>query len=428
MSLRVAYLTGRYPATSHSFIAREVAALRERGVEIHTFSIWTSDPRELPSEQDRLEAQRTTAILPLRLWPAARAHVRALRIAPGAYVRTAVRAIRLGRPGVRGRVLGGLWFVEAIILWDALRREQIRHVHVHLNGTAPSVALILTTFANRVEGGEAWTWSMTVHGPSEFYDVVGERLSEKVRSANLVICVSDFARSQLMAQTAEQHWDKLRVIHCGVDPDEFVPRRTDVEDEFRLVTVARLTQVKGHGVLLQGLRLLRGRDLSVRLTVIGDGPKRAELEQLARDLGVESMIAFTGAVGREDVHGHYAAADAFCLPSFAEGVPIVLMEAMAMELPVVATDVMGVRELVESETNGLLVRPGRPDTLAGALERLIADPNLCRSLGSAGRETVQATFDIRRSAAEIHSAFEELLGVPSVHPQASTARERTASS
>jgi colanic acid/amylovoran biosynthesis glycosyltransferase len=427
MSVRVAYLAGRYPATSHSFIAREVAALRERGVEIRTFSIWASDPFELPSEQDRLEAQRTTAILPLRLWPASRAHVRALRTAPGAYVRTAVCAIRLGRPGVRGRVLGGLWFVEAIILWDALRREQIRHVHVHLNGTAPSVALILNTFANRAEGGETWSWSTTVHGPSEFYDVVGERLSEKVRSANLVICVSDFARSQLMAQTAEQHWDKLRVIHCGVDPDEFVPRHTDVGDELRLVTVARLTQVKGHGVLFQALRQLRGRNLPVRLTVVGDGPKRAELEQLARDLGVESMIAFAGAVGREDVHSHYAAADAFCLPSFAEGVPVVLMEAMAMELPVVATDVMGVRELVENETNGLLVRPGRPDTLADALERLIADPNLRRRLGSGGRETVQQRFDIRRSAAEIHAAFEEL-GMPSGRPQASTARERTASS
>jgi colanic acid/amylovoran biosynthesis glycosyltransferase len=426
--VRIAYLTGRYPATSHSFVAREVAALRERGVEIRTFSIWAADPRDLPSEQDRLEAERTYALLPLRLWPAARAHMRGWRAAPGAYLRTLVRALRLGRPGIRGRFLGASWFVEAIILWDALRRMQIRHVHVHLNGTAPSVALVLTTFGNRLNRDVAWSWSMTVHGSAEFYDVPGERLADKVQSARLVICVSDFTRSQLMAQVTERHWGKLRVIRCGVDPDEFAPRRLDERGGFALVTVARLTQGKGHGVLLEALRQLRDRGLAVRLILVGDGPKRSELEALARELGIESAITFAGAVGREDVHEYYRAANAFCLPSFHEGVPIVLMEAMALELPVVATDVMGVRELVEHEGNGLLIRPGRSDLLADAVERLIVDPDWRRRLGAAGRETVQQRFDIRRSAAEIHTAFEELLGVPSARPQAGTVHESTASS
>jgi glycosyltransferase involved in cell wall biosynthesis len=428
MSVSVAYLTGRYPATSHSFIAREVAALRERGVEIRTFSIWAADPRALPSEQDRLEAERTYALLPLRLWPAARAHMRGWRAAPSAYLRTLVRALRLGRPGVRGRFLGASWFVEAIILWDALRRDRIRHVHVHLNGTAPSVALVLTSFGNQVDGDAPWSWSMTVHGSSEFYDVMGERLADKVRSARLVICVSDFTRSQLMGQVTERYWDKLRVIRCGVDPGEFAPRRTDTAGDFAVVTVARLTQGKGHGVLLHAVRELGDRGIAVQLTLVGDGPKRPELEQLARELGIESAIAFVGAVGREHVHEHYRAADAFCLPSFHEGVPIVLMEAMALELPVVATDVMGVRELVEHERNGLLIRPGRSDLLADAVERLIVDPDWRRRLGAAGRETVQQRFDIRRSAAEIHAVFQELLGAPRAGPQASTVRERKASS
>jgi colanic acid/amylovoran biosynthesis glycosyltransferase len=415
--MRIAYLTGRYPATSHSFIAREVAELRQRGVEIETFSIWAADPRDLPSEKDRQEAERTHAVLPLRLWPAARAHLRGWRAAPAAYVRTLARALRLGRPGIRGRFLGASWFVEAIVLWDALRRAEISHVHVHLNGTAPSVALVLTTFGNQVDGGARWSWSMTVHGSSEFYDVLGERIADKVRSASLVVCVSDFTRSQLMGQVTERHWDKLRVIRCGVDPDEFAPHRVDTAGDFALVTVARLTQGKGHGVLLHALRHLRDRGVAVRLALVGDGPKRGELGELARELGIESAITFVGAVGREDVHSYYRAANAFCLPSFAEGVPIVLMEAMALELPVVATDVMGIRELVESERNGLLVRPGRADILADALERLIADPDLQRRLGAAGRKTVLQTFDIRRSAAEIHAAFEELLEGPSAPPE-----------
>jgi glycosyltransferase involved in cell wall biosynthesis len=427
--MRVAYLTGRYPATSHTFIAREVAALRERGVEIHTFSIWAADQRDLPSEQDRLEARRTQAILPLRLRQTARAHGRACRAAPGAYGRALVRAIRLGRAGLRGRLLGAMWFVEAIVLWDALRRTDLRHVHVHLNGTAPSVAMVLSTFGNDAEdGARQWSWSMTVHGPSEFYDVAGERLADKVRSARLVICISDFARSQLMAHVDEQHWDKLRVIHCGVDPEEFAPPGTKAVGDFAVLTVARLTQVKGQGVLLEALRQLQDRGVAIRLTMVGEGPKRDELEQLARELDVAPMVTFAGPVGREHVGRYYAEADAFCLSSFAEGVPVVLMEAMAMGLPVVAADVMGVAELVEDNASGLLVRPGRPDLLADALERLVADPNLRRQLGTAGRATVERAFDIRRSAAEIHAAFEEMLGVPSGRPQASTARERTASS
>jgi colanic acid/amylovoran biosynthesis glycosyltransferase len=426
--VRVAYLTGRYPATSHTFIAREVAALRERGVEIHTFSIWAADQRDLPSEHDQVEAQRTQAILPLRVRQAARAHGRAWRTAPGAYGRALVRAIRLGRAGLRGRVLGAMWLVEAIVLWDALRRTDLRHVHVHLNGTAPSVAMILTTFGNDAEDrADEWSWSMTVHGPSEFYDVLGERLADKVRSAGLVICISDFARSQLMAHVDEQHWDKLRVIHCGVDPQEFAPTGRQAAGEFAVLTVARLTQVKGHGVLLQALRELRDRGVPIRLTMVGEGPKRAALEQLARELDVEAMVTFAGAVGREHVRRYYAEADAFCLSSFAEGVPVVLMEAMAMRIPVVAADVMGVAELVEDLTNGLLVRPGRPDLLADALERLVADPDLRQRLGATGRATVERAFDIRRSAAEIESVFLELLR-SNDRAEARRAREHTASS
>jgi colanic acid/amylovoran biosynthesis glycosyltransferase len=409
--VRVAYLTGRYPATSHTFIAREIAALRERGVDVQTFSIWAARDQDLPSLQDRTEAQRTQSVLPLSLRRAFGAHRHALSVAAGAYARAMARAIRLGRPGLRGRALGGLWFVEAIVLWHELRRRGIRHIHVHLNGTAPSVALILTTFANAAERGLShWSWSMTVHGPSEFYDVYGERLADKVQSAHVVICIGDFARSQLMAHVDERHWSKLRVVHCGIDPDAFAAQRDRATGELKLLSVARLTQSKGHAVLLQSLRELARRGVDVNLTIVGDGPKRSSLEQLARELDVGSRVRFEGAVGREGVHSYYRQADAFCLPSFAEGVPVVLMEAMAMELPVVATDVMGVRELVDDGANGLLVRPGRADLLADAIARLAGDADLRRRLGAAGRQTVLREFDVRQAAEQIHQVFEELLG------------------
>jgi colanic acid/amylovoran biosynthesis glycosyltransferase len=421
--VRVAYLTGRYPATSHTFIAREIAALRERGVDVHPFSIWPTRDEDLPSMRDRDEAQRTMSVLPLSLLRTIRAHRQALGAARGAYVRALVRAVRLGRPGVRGRALGALWFVEAIVLWHELRRRRIRHIHVHLNGTAPSVALILTTFANAADRGfERWSWSMTVHGPSEFYDVYGERLADKVQSADVVICIGDFARSQLMAQVDEEHWSKLHVVHCGIDPDAFAAQRDRVTSELRLLSLARLTQSKGHAVLLHSLRELARRGVDVHLTIVGDGPKRSGLERLARELDVASRIRFEGAVGREDVHAYYRQADAFCLPSFAEGVPVVLMEAMATELPVVATDVMGVRELVDDGVNGILVRPGRADLLADAIARLAGDVDLRRRLGAAGRQTVQRDFDVHQAAKQIHKAFDEVLGSPTPSAPARRAR------
>jgi colanic acid/amylovoran biosynthesis glycosyltransferase len=409
--VRVAYLIGRYPATSHAFIAREIAALRERGVDIHTFSIWATRDRDLPSLQDRQEAQRTRSLLPLNLRRTIRAHWRALSLAPGAYAKGVARAVRLGRPGMRGRSLGATWFLEAIVLWQELRRRGIRHLHVHLNGTAPSVALVLTSFANAVEGSShRWSWSMTVHGSSEFYDVYGERLADKVQGADAVICVGDFARSQLMAHVDEQHWSKLHVVHCGIDLDAFAADHTSARSSFRLLIVARLTRAKGHAVLLESLAELGRRGVEVELTIVGDGPKRGSLEGLARELGVGSRTSFTGAVGRERMHGYYREADAFCLPSFAEGVPVVLMEAMAAELPVVATDVMGVRELVDDGVNGILVRPGRADLLADAIARLARDFDLRRRLGRAGRQTVQREFDIRTVAEQIERIFEGVLG------------------
>src|SRR3954453_22953105 len=167
--MRLAYLTGRYPEISHTFILGEVRALRDLGAEIETFSIWRTDESQLLSPADREEHGRTYALLPLRPLDAMRALLAGLRGSPVAMGSTLVRAVKLGRPGLRGRLLAASWFLEALILWDQMRRRDLRHVHVHINGTAPFVALLATGLGNATEPGGHWTWSLTVHGPSEFY-------------------------------------------------------------------------------------------------------------------------------------------------------------------------------------------------------------------------------------------------------------------
>jgi glycosyltransferase involved in cell wall biosynthesis len=304
-------------------------------------------------------------------------------------------------------MLAASWIVEALILWRQLRRRGIRHVHAHLNGTAPSVALLATEFANSLGGGggEAQTWSLTAHGPTEFFEVTNESLKDKVESADFAVAISDFGRSQLMAFVDEEHWEKLQVVHCGIDPAEHAGAPAAHDGPLRLLAVGRLTQIKGQAVLLEALASLRARDVDASLTIVGDGPKRAALERIARRLEIADSVQFEGAVGLDRMPSYYRSADVFVHAGFAEGIPVVLMEAMAHRLPVVATSVMGTGELVHDGHDGLLVRPGRPDELAAAVERLAADTALRERLGEAARAKVEADFSVAASAERMRELF-----------------------
>jgi glycosyltransferase involved in cell wall biosynthesis len=272
--------------------------------------------------------------------------------------------------------------------------------------------MLATEFANRASGGRGeHTWSLTVHGPYEFYEVENEALPEKVRSSDFAVSVSDFGRSQLMAFVEEEHWSKLHVVHCGVQANAYPAGDAGGKpDELRLLAVGRLNPVKGHAILLQALAELRTRGTSATLAIVGDGPKRQDLEELAGRLGLGDAVTFTGAVGQDGIAAHYEAADVLVHASFAEGIPVVLMEAMAHRLPVVAAGVMGVAELVRDGENGVLVRPGRPDELADAVERLAEDPDLRRRMGEEGRRTVESEFDVSSNAARLRELFRQYAG------------------
>jgi glycosyltransferase involved in cell wall biosynthesis len=420
--LRIAYLIGRYPAISHTFILGEVQALRRLGVEVSTHSIWRTSEDDLLTSEDRAEAGATQNLLPPQWLAVLRAYVHAFATSPRGVAATFARAMAMARPGLSGRARGLLWFLEAVTLWHRLQRAGLTHIHAHLNGTAPTVALLVVALGNAGAPRRRWTWSLTVHGPAEFYDVPGERLAEKVRDADIVIAISNFARSQLMALVEEEHWQKIHVIHCGVDPAAFSPSaaRHDV-GPLRVLNISRLAPTKGNAVLLQAMADLRNRGVDAEAVIVGDGVRREALEQLAEGLGVAGRVRFVGAVGQDRIPEQFAAADVFCLPSFAEGVPVVLMEAMAMEVPVVATAIMGVPELVEHGTSGFLVPPGRVDAVADALAALAADPERRAALGRAGREKVLAEFDINRSAELLRAHFRALL-----EPQSPTAGARPA--
>jgi colanic acid/amylovoran biosynthesis glycosyltransferase len=409
--VKVAYLCSEYPAISHTFILREVDALRRLGAAIATFSIRRADPAHLLAHADRAAFESTFAILPPRWGRLLGAHLKLAMCKPRAYFSTLALALRLAPAGPRGRLWQLFYFVESVMLWGECRRRGVRHIHVHFANVAADVALLASHIGSAIERERPWSWSFTMHGPTEFFDVRHFRLAEKLRYARFVVCISDFARSQLMALSDPGTWEKLRVIHMGIPIEQFTPaeKRGPSQANREILCVGRLVAEKGQAVLLRAIELLGERGHSVGVTFAGDGPQRQSLERLAERLGIASSVSFLGAVGQEELHALYEGASVFCLPSFSEGVPVVLMEAMAMRLPVVSTTITGIPELIEDGRSGLLVAPGRPDELADALERALTDDSLRDELSLGGREKVLGEFNAESSATELHALFAEQL-------------------
>jgi colanic acid/amylovoran biosynthesis glycosyltransferase len=405
--VKIAYLCSEYPAVSHTFILREVEALRRRGLEVETFSIRRTSSASLLSRADREADASTFAILPPN-WPRLLgSHLRLALRRPAIYLSVLIAALRLAPAGPRGLLWQLFYFTEAVLLQDECRRRGIRHVHVHFANVSADVALLATRIGSAREPDRPWSWSFTMHGPTEFFDLRHFRLAEKLGDAGFVVCISDFARSQLMGLSDRAAWSKLPVVHVGIPIDRFTPRNGDrpFGPTPEILCVGRLVPEKGQAVLIEALALLAGRGRTAMVRLAGEGPQRGALESLAERLGVAEGVSFEGAVGQEDLRPLYERAAVFCLPSFAEGVPVVLMEAMAMRLPVISTTITGVPELVEDGRSGVLVAPGRPDLLADGLERVLGDESLGREMGARGREKVIAEFDADASAAQLHDLF-----------------------
>jgi colanic acid/amylovoran biosynthesis glycosyltransferase len=400
---RVAVVCSRYPAVSHAFVVREVRALRDRGLDVHTFTVRRPREEELLSRADREESARTTALLPPNPLRFTAAHVRALATHPLRYLGTLARSLRLSTGGARALMWRVFYFAESVLLWDECRRRGVRRLHAHFANVGSDVAMLAARL-----GGPKWSWSFTMHGCTELFSESPHRLPQKIQDAAAVVCNSDFTRAQLMKLVERGDWDKLDVVHCGVEPDALQPPpRRDDNGPLRILCVGRLVPGKGHAVLLDALSQLREEGIYALTTFVGDGPERAQLEQLAEELRLD--VRFAGAVGQDELRAFYEDAQLFCLPTFAEGLGVVLLEAMACGLPVVSSLVMGVPEVVDDGETGLLVRPGRPDLLAEAIERLAAAPDLRERMGRAGRRRVVEEFDVKHEA----QAVAAMLGMPS---------------
>jgi colanic acid/amylovoran biosynthesis glycosyltransferase len=398
---RLLYLIGQFPAINHKYLLAEVRHLLSLGFEVPIASV--SSPDRLPeklSPDERDEAART-----YYLKAAPPMQVLALNISeflrqPLQYLQGLFFALRLAGASPSRVAYHLAYFVEAILVGRRMRELRISHVHAHFSAT---VALIVTR-------AFPVTMSFTVHGFGELYDPAGTHLPERIKDALFVRSISQYGRSQLMLACDRSAWPKLTYVPLGIDAAEFPPlRERSAFSPPRVVCVGRLSPEKGQSLLLEAAALLWRQNCPMHLKFVGDGPERPLLERLAVDLGIERNVEFAGWVSPVEMKKVYAEADICVLPSLAEGIPIVLMEAMAMQIPCVAPCITGIPELIEQGIEGLLFTVSDVEDLAAKMRELLQSADLRVMIGKNGRSRVLRDYDLARNTARFAKVLEEQL-------------------
>ncbi|RWR29833.1 colanic acid biosynthesis glycosyltransferase WcaL [Sinirhodobacter populi] len=388
----IAYLTGQYPKVSHTFIQREIEGLRALGWTIEACTVRRPNPKDVVGPAQEAEQARTFAILSAAKKPATLigAQVAALRHDPKRWWKAVKLAWKTRPPGLKAGLWQAFYFLEAAVLASHLRAKGVVHLHNHFVDGSCTVAMLTSEMTGI-------PYSFTMHGPTEFFSAHWWHIGEKVARASFVAAISHFCRSQLMYFSPAAAWDHIRIVHCGVTPALYGPHQPTPAP---VVTfVGRLDAVKGTPLLIEAFARVAGAHPQARLSVIGDGPERAACTARVAELGIGDRVTFHGYRNSDEVADMLRQSDMLVLPSFAEGVPVVLMEAMASEIPVIASQVAGVGELVENGVSGFTIPAGDLDTLAARIDTLLSDPDLRARMGAAGRAKVEADFDLAKEVA-----------------------------
>jgi glycosyltransferase involved in cell wall biosynthesis len=393
---RIAYLTGEYPRVSHTFILREIEALRRLGAEVDTYTIRATPGDQHTGDEEKAAFATTWPVQPNAKRPGVL--LRALAAADKKRLFSALKlAIRTRPPGTKAFAYQIFYWLQGAVLAQRLRAAGTQHLHNHFANSSCSTAMLAAEIAGI-------PFSVTMHGPAIFFEPHWWRIDVKIARAAFTACISHFCRAQGMIFADQAHWDRMKIIHCGVTPGLYAPDPASARAPGKtLLFVGRLAAIKGVSVLLDAMAQLKDAHPDARLVLIGDGGERKALEAKAAALGLSDMVKFAGYRSQPEVAAALQDADVFVLPSFAEGVPVVLMEAMASETPVIAPRVAGVPELVEDGVSGFTVSPGDVDDLAAKIDALLSDPALRADMGRAGRAMVEAEFDVDAEAARMLS-------------------------
>jgi colanic acid/amylovoran biosynthesis glycosyltransferase len=399
---KLAYLASEYPGISHTFIFREIQGVRSLGFNVSTASIRRPANLSMMTGHEKQDAEETLYIKDTARLKALGVHVGLFFRRPQGYLKMLSQALTFSRRGPRNILKGLAYFAEAGILLQWMRHRDIRHVHVHFGNPAATVAMIAAGYGTI-------DYSLSIHGPDIFYDVTNNLLPEKVKNAKFVRCISYFCQSQVMRLAPYDYWDRFNIVRCGVDLNIFESRPDPGNAVPHILCVGRLVPAKGQHILVAAAGRLKAKGIPFHLTFVGPGEDLSSLETLARNLDIIDQVTFTGAVGQAEVHKYYDRADVFVLPSFAEGVPVVLMEAMAKEIACISTHITGIPELISDGVDGLLVTPGNVDELTKTLIMVLNDPEGRRNIGRQARHKIAVSYNLPVNCEAMGALFSRYL-------------------
>jgi colanic acid/amylovoran biosynthesis glycosyltransferase len=401
--MRIAYLVNQYPKTSHTFIRREILALERAGVEIMRISLrgWDS---ELVDPLDELERSQTRYVLRDGALPLILALVRAALFRPLLFSQALALTFRMGRRSERPLPVHLVYLAEACQIGLWLHKENIKHLHAHFGTNSAEVAMLVNLL-----GGPPW--SFTVHGPEEFDKPRFIGLPEKIRRSSFVVAISSFGRSQLFRLVEAKYWPKIHVVRCGLDRSFFENPMPEFKPTVpRLICVGRLCEQKGQLLLLEAAVRLKASGAQFELVLAGDGEMRPEVDEFISKQHLESIVHVTGWIDGDRIRRELLAATALVLPSFAEGLPVVIMEAMALRRPVISTYVAGIPELVRTGEHGWLVAAGDVEALVQAMQGCIDSSNATlMEMGNAARERVLLFHEADQEASKLNHHFRQAI-------------------
>ncbi len=396
--MKIAYLINQYPQISHTFIRNEIQELERQGISVSRFAVrgWDADIKD---EADLAEREVTTYILRRGFLSFVLSTLIVLLRSPLRAVRAFRQTVRTARASDRGFIIHLIYLVEACTLVRLLERQGVSQLHCHFGTNSAALGMFCA-----ILGGVKF--SFTVHGPEEFDANRQISLADKGRWATFVVAISHFGRSQLYRFFRRNDWDKIAIVHCGLSGDFFESPIVPPVSEPNFVSIGRLSEQKGQVMLVRACRLLKDRGIRFKLTIIGDGELRPMIEREIAESGLGNMVELAGWKSGSEIRSALSESRALVLPSFAEGLPVVIMEAMALARPVVSTYVAGIPELVREGQEGFLVPASDEQSLADAMAKILSlnSGELAR-LGQSAKERVNERHSIVREAGKLAALF-----------------------
>jgi glycosyltransferase involved in cell wall biosynthesis len=393
--VKIAYILNTYPQPSQSFIRREIGALEAAGHDVLRLAMRAADV-PLVDAQDKVEATKTEYVLSAGVPTLLGSMARGLRRDAAGFWGALKLAWRNGAVSEAGRLRHLIYLAEAAYVAERMRAEGVVHAHAHFGTNATAVAML----SHQLDGPK---YSFTVHGPEEFDAPRALSLGDKMHNAAFTVAISQFGRSQLCRWAAHEDWARINVVHCGIEPAKFDDPNDMPKGGRRLVAIGRLVEQKGQLALVQAMAQTRE---DMHLTLIGDGEMRGQIEALIAQHRLSDRITLTGWVDEARIKSELANAHALVMPSFAEGLPMVVMEAMAAARPVIATYIAGTPELVQQGKTGWLVPAGDVGALADAMDTFAITPApKLTEMGNAARARVLERHDVSKEAAKLANAI-----------------------